>query len=67
MTNESREELIRLRGRLIEECHAKAESDGNNYFLWIGEAQSHQNAMRELIAGRCPEYVRSLEVERGLV
>lgn len=67
MTNESREELIRLRGRLMEECYGKAESDGNNYFLWMGEAQAHQNAMRDLIAGRCPDFVRSLEVQRGLV
>ncbi|MEJ7932550.1 hypothetical protein WG922_21450 [Ramlibacter sp. AN1015] len=67
MTDGTREELIRVRAALIDECHNKASAYDDFHEFWMLQARSHFHCMRELILGRSAAYVRSLEIQRGLV
>ncbi|MFP5340443.1 MAG: hypothetical protein ACLGIW_18460 [Gammaproteobacteria bacterium] len=65
LSDEAREELIAGYGRLMEECVSKAH--GPLRAFWLIEAQGWKERMHALIAQRSPEYVRSLEIKRGLI
>jgi hypothetical protein len=65
LSDEAREELIAGYGRLMEECVSKAH--GSLRAFWLIEAQSWKERMHALIAQRSPEFVRSLEIKRGLI
>ena len=65
LSDEAREDLICVYGRLMEECVSKAH--GPLRAFWLIEAQSWKERMHALIAQRSPEFVRSLEIRRGLI
>ena len=65
LSDDAREELIGVYARLMEECVSKAH--GPLRAFWLIEAQSWKERMHALIARRSPEYVRSLEIKRGLI
>ena len=65
LSDSAREELIKAYGRLMEECVSKAH--GSLRAFWLIEAQSWKERMHALIAQRSPEFVRSLEIKRGLI
>jgi hypothetical protein len=66
ISDEAREELISGYAKLMEGCIKNCETDGANYFLWMGEAHRCKASMYALIAGRSPEYAARLEAARGL-
>ena len=65
LSDEAREDLIGVYGRLLEECVSKAHGDLRAF--WLIEAQGWKERMHALIAQRSPEFVRSLEIRRGLI
>lgn len=65
LSDEAREELIAGYGRLMEECVSKAH--GPLRAFWLIEAQSWRERRDALIRGRSADFVRSLEIKRGLI
>lgn len=63
----TREELIRMRGALIEYCMGKAATLPEwQAAIYKAEAHVHEECMRHLIANRSAAQVARMEAERGL-
>ena len=65
LSDEAREELIGVYARLMEECVSKAH--GPLRAFWLIEAQSWRERRENLIRSRSADFVRSLEIRRGLI
>lgn len=72
LSDEAREELIEGYARLMEECVENAEAAHfdkcfDRSAFWLSHAQSWRQRREKLIASRSPEFIRSLEIRRGLI
>lgn len=65
LTDEGREEAIKRAGVLMERRYADYAATG--CFAALGDAHKALQMQRALIDGRSPEFVRQLEMQRGLV
>ena len=65
LSDEAREQLITDYGRHMQECVSKAH--GSLRAFWLIEAQSWKERRENLIRSRSADFVRSLEIRRGLL